>query len=210
MRILIIIPITGLNKEAIAKRMEYLQSIANPGTMIDYIQVKEGPPAIESRVDHVKASAEVIKYVKEAEEKGCNAIISWCGGDPGVEAARTMVEIPVIGPGESMRLLASLMGKKVTSVPAPLPVLELRKDEKKTFELVKKKIDELTKKGFDSFYLTCLGMWGMGKPLREDLGIPIIDGAEASLKMAEIFVNLGLKQSRIAYPKYPPAHRRQS
>lgn len=207
MKILVIIPLTGLKKEGIEARMEFLRSIARPGTEIDYIQIKEGPPAIESMVDHVQASAEVIKHVKKAEEDGYQAIISWCGGGPGVEPARTLVDIPVMNPGECMRLLASMMGKKVCMVPAPLPVLDLRKDVKKTFELVKKSIEELRKEGFDSFYLGCLGMWGMGKSLREELKLPVIDGAEASLKMAEVAVELGLKQSRIAYPKYPPPHR---
>ena len=208
MKILLIIPLTGLTKSGIERRIEYLKSIAQPGTEIDYIQIEEGPPAIESIVDHVQASAEVIKYVKKAEEEGYDVIISWCGGGPGVEPARTLVDIPVINPGECMRLLASMMGKKVCGVPAPLPVLDLRKDEEKTFELVKKSINELKKEGFDSFYLTCLGMWGMGRPLREELNLPVVDGAEASIKMAEIVTELGLKPSRIAYPKYPPPHRR--
>ncbi len=208
MRILVIVPITGLSKGAIEERMGFLRSMARPGTEVDYFQVEEGPPAIESEVDHVQASAEVLKHVKAAEDDGYDAIISWCGGDPGVEAARTMVDIPVIGPGEAMRLLASMVGKDVCNVPAPMPVLELRKDLDETFELVKESIEALKEEGFDSFYLGCLGMWGMGRPLREATGLPVIDGAEASLKMAEVAVELGLKPSRIAYPKYPPKHRR--
>lgn len=208
MRILLIIPITGLTPEAIEERLVYLRSIARQGTEIDYVQVKKGPPAIESPVDHTQAAAEVIKHVKGAEEEGFDAVISWCGGDPGVEAARTMVDIPVIGPGESMRLLAATMGKNVGRVPAPLPVLDLRKDVDKTFQLVKQTIDSMKGEGYDTFWLDCLGMWGMGKPLREATGLPVIDGAEASLKMAETLVELGLKPSRIAYPKYPPPHRR--
>ncbi len=208
MRILVIVPITGLSKGAIEERMGFLRSMARLGTEIDCLQVEEGPPAIESAVDHVQASAEVLKHVKAAEDDGYDAIISWCGGDPGVEAARTMVDIPVIGPGEAMRLLASMVGKKVCNVPAPMPVLELRKDVDKTFELVKGSIEALKEEGFDSFYLGCLGMWGMGRPLREATGLPVIDGAEASLKMAEVAVDLGLKPSRIAYPEYPPKHRR--
>jgi allantoin racemase len=119
----------------------------------------------------------------------------------------TMVDIPVVGPGESMRLIAALMGKKVGRVPAPLPVLGLRKDTEKTYKLTKSAIEGLIEEGYDSFWLSCLGMWGMGKPLREELGLPVVDGAEASLKMAELAVDLSLRPSRIAYPKYPPRHR---
>lgn len=208
MKILVIIPIIGLKKADIEERMAFLRSIARPGTEVDYIQVREGPPAVESLVDHTQASAEVLKYVKKAEEKGYDAIISWCGGDPGVEAARTLVDIPVVGPGESMRLLASVMGKKVCGVAPGLPVLETRKDLKKTTELLKEAIEKRIKEGYDSFYLSCLALTGLGRTLREETGLSVIDGAEASLKMAELLGELKLKPSRIAYPKYPPPHRR--
>jgi allantoin racemase len=207
MRILLIIPITGLDERAIEERLEHLRSMARPETTLDYVQIEEGPPAIESAVDHAIASAEVLKYVEEAEASGFDAIIVWCGGDPGVKEAMTMVDIPVVGPGESMRLIAVQMGKKVSRVPAPLPVLDLRKDTEKTYQLTKSAIEEFIDEGYDSFWLSCLGMWGMGKPLREELELPVINGAEASLKMAELAVELGLKPSRIAYPKHPPRHR---
>lgn len=208
MKILIIIPITGLNKYDIEERMAYLRSIANPGTEIDYLQIKEGPPVIECLVDHVQASSEVLKYVRQLEKDGYDAIIIWCGGDPGVEAARTIMHIPVIGPGEAMRLIASTQGKKICGVNSGLPVLDARKDLKKTASLLRKDIDKKVKQGYDSFYLECLALWGMGQSLREETGIPVVDGAEASLKVAEMLAQLKLKPSRIAYPKYPPPHRR--
>ena len=208
MKILVIIPITGLNKAAIEERMAYLRSIARSETELDYVQIEEGPPAIESLVDNAQASAEVLKYVKKAEEDGYDAIISWCGGGPGVEPARTMVDIPVINPGEAMRNLLSLNGgKKIGGIGPGMPVLEIRKDMKKTMDNLRKSIEKRSKEGYDSFYLGCLGLWGLGKPLREETGLPVIDGAEASLKAAELLVEMGFKPSRIAYRKYPPPHR---
>jgi len=208
-RILVIIPLTGLKKPGIEERMEFLRSIARQGTEIDYVQIEEGPPAIESRVDHAQASAEVLKYVKKAEEDGYDAIISWCGGGPGVEPARTMVDMPVIHPGEAMRYILSLNGgKEMCGIGPGVPVLEIRKDLNRTKSHIKKSIVEKAKEGYDSFYLGCLGLWGFGKPMREETGYPVVDGAEASLKVAELLVELGFKPSRIAYRKYPPPHRR--
>jgi allantoin racemase len=207
MNILIIIPITGLSNDDIQKRMTYLQSIVRNDTEIVYIQLTDGPLAIECLVDHLQAAAEVIKVVPNLEERGFDAIIVWCGGDPGVEEARTLVDIPIIGPGESMRLFASFMGRKVACIPHPLPVLELRDDLDKTYILTEEKIRDAVNEGYDSFYLDCLGMYGMGKKLREKTGYSIIDGGEASLKLAEVIVELGLKTNRLAYPKYPPPHR---
>jgi allantoin racemase len=207
MKILVIIPITGINDTRIKERIKFLKNIARKDTIIEYLQITNGPPAIESPIDHLQASAEVIKHVRSAEEDGYDAIISWCGGDPGVEESRTLVDIPIIGPGEAMKLLASLMGKKVGCIHHPLPVLKLREDLELTYRLTEETIQRAAKEGYDTFYLDCLGMFGMGRPLREKTGLPVIDGGEASISIAEMLVSLGLKYSRIAYPKYPPEHR---
>jgi len=209
MRILVIVPISGINEAQIEERMKFLRSIARPYTVLEYLQLKNGPPAIECPVDHLQASAEVIKHVKAAEDDGYDALISWCGGDPGVEEARTLVDIPVIGPGEAMHLLASYFGKKVGRIHHPLPVLNLRDDLSVTYRLTEEVIQKAVQEGYDTFYLDCLGMFGMGRPLREKTGLPVIDGGEASISLAEISVDLGLKPSRIAYPRYPPEHRRK-
>ncbi len=94
------------------------------------------------------------------------------------------------------------------AVPAPLPVLDLRRDVKKTIRLTEQTIHELEKRGHDAFYLDCLGMFGMGRPLRDSIHLPVIDPAEASLTLAEAMAHLRLTHSRAAYPKYPPPHRR--
>ncbi len=208
MRIHLAVPITGLDDAAIKLRTAFLETIARPGTEITYSRVREGPPAIESPVDHTQAAAEVLRLVGPAEKAGADAIIIWCAGDPGVEAARTLVDVPVVGPGEAMRLLVQPLGHNPVAVPAPLPVLDLRRDVKKTIRLTEQTIHELEKRGHDAFYLDCLGMFGMGRPLRDSIHLPVIDPAEASLTLAEAMAHLRLTHSRAAYPKYPPPHRR--
>jgi allantoin racemase len=207
MKILVIIPITGINHHQIQERIKFLRSIAEKDTEIAYIQLENGPIAIESKVDHLQASTELVKIVEKAEKDGYDALISWCGGDPGVEEARTLVDIPVIGPGEAMEILSQLQGKRAARIHHPLPVLELRDDLSKTFRMTEEAIMEKIEKGYDSFYLDCLGMFGMGASLREKTGLAVIDGGEASLKLAELAVRLNLKPNRIIYPKYPPKHR---
>ena len=208
MKIRLIIPITGVTQEGVSQRLDYLRSIASQGTEVDAVQILSGPPAIESEVDSVEAGPEILRLVREAEKDGCDAVIVWCGGDPALRAARELVDIPIIGPGESMRLLASMLGDKPCGVTSDIPVLEMRRDLCKTTRAIKKAVEDKIERGEgDSFYLGCLALWGVGKALREALGVPIIDGAEASLIMAEAAVRLGLKHSRIAYPKFPPKHR---
>jgi allantoin racemase len=208
LKIHLAVPITGLDDAAIRLRTDFLTSIARSGTEITYSRIREGPLAIECAVDHAQAAAEVLKLVDPAEEAGADAIIVWCAGDPGLEAARTLVDVPVVGPGESMRLLVQLLGRNPAAVPAPLPVLDLRKDVEETIRMTRLQIKELTKRGHDAFYLDCLGMFGMGRPLHDSTGLPVIDPAEASLEVAEAMAHLGLRHSRVAYPKYPLPHRR--
>ena len=208
MRIRLVIPITGLSEDAIEQRLEYLREIAEPGTEVDAVQVSVGPPAIESKVDSVQAGPDILRLVKEAETDGCDAVIIWCGGDPALDAARELVDIPVIGPGESMRAIASILGKRPCRITPAIPVLEMRKDLDRTIEIIRSLVQSKLEKGEgDVFCLGCLALWGLGGRLREAIGVPILDGAEASLKMAEIAVRMGLSHSRVTYPKYPPRHR---
>lgn len=208
MRIKLIIPITGLTEEAIEERLDFLREIAESGTEVDATQVEIGPPAIESEVDAVRAGPDILRLVKEAEAEGCDAVIIWCGGDPALDSARELVDIPVIGPGESMRAFATILGNRPCRITPDIPVLDMRKNLDRTVESIRDLVRSKLERGEgDVFYLGCLALWGLGGKLRDVIGVPILDGAEASLKMAEIAVRLGLKHSRAAFPKYPPGHR---
>jgi allantoin racemase len=210
LRIRLVVPIRGLSSDAVGERLRFLRSIAESGTEIDAAQVSEGPPAVESEVDAVNAGPEVLRLVKDAEEEGCDAAIVWCAGDPALDAARELVDIPVIGPGESMRLLSSMMGRRPCCVTPDIPVLEMRRDVERTTKAIRSIVETKIDRGEgDVFYLGCLALFGFGEPLRRSMGVPVIDGGEASLKMAEVAVRLGLRHSRIAYPKYPPPHRKK-
>ena len=80
MRILVIVPITGLTGEAIEERLEYLRSLARPGTEVDAVQIEVGPPVIESRVDHVRAGPRPLGLWEEAEGGGGTPRHRWGGG----------------------------------------------------------------------------------------------------------------------------------
>ncbi len=202
MRVRVVIPILGLSKEQIEERLRYLRGLAEEGTEIDVVLAEKGPQAIESEAEAVEAGPEILRLVKGAERDGCDAAIIWCAGDPALRAARELVDMPVIGPGEAMRILASMIGVKPCRITPEIPVLEMRRDLGKTMEIVRGMIEERMRRGEgDSFYLGCLALWGFGRRLREEFGLPVIDGAEASIKLAEIAVKLGLRHSRLAYPR---------
>lgn len=208
-RIMVIVPIRGLTEEGLGERKRFARSMLSRGTVADFVVVERGPPAIESRVDSEEATPDILRLAKRAEEEGYDAAIIWCASDPGVEAARELVDIPVIGPGEASRAIASILGKKVARISPDIPVLEMRRDLDKTVAEIKGlAMEAVEREGADAFVLGCLALWGLGRRLREETGLPLVDPAEASLKMAEMAISLDLRHSRLTYPKYPPPHRR--
>jgi allantoin racemase len=56
---------------------------------------------------------DVIKRMVEAAGEGADGIMVACSGDPGVVEARTLVDVPVVGPMEATLHLAATYGKKI-------------------------------------------------------------------------------------------------
>ncbi len=82
---------------------------------------------------------------------------------------------------------------------ARIPVLELL-DERKAFTAILKEAKiSIEKDGAEAIVLGCTGMLSLAKKLEQELGIPVIDPAVASLKLAEVYVSMGLTSSNISY-----------
>lgn len=56
---------------------------------------------------------DVIECAVDAEQEGCDGVMVACSGDTGVQDARTVVKIPVVGPMEAGLLLASSYGREI-------------------------------------------------------------------------------------------------
>jgi allantoin racemase len=70
--------------------------------------------------------AEVIKAIIEAEQEGYDAVVVGCFLDTGVQEAREMVDIPVIGINEASLSLAGQMGSKCAVVGVHEPKLNMK------------------------------------------------------------------------------------
>ena len=55
---------------------------------------------------------EIVETVIQAEKDGYDAVVVLCNMDIGVPEARSMVDIPVLGPGEVTMTYATLLGAK--------------------------------------------------------------------------------------------------
>ena len=78
--------------------LEEFAKVARSDTEISNVFVSSGPPSVESYFDEAMAVPGVVAQVRQAEGEGIDAVIINCMGDPGLDAAREVVSIPVIGP----------------------------------------------------------------------------------------------------------------
>ncbi len=108
--------------------IEELERVARPDTEISNVFLDSGPASVESAYDEAIAAPDVVAKVREAEADGIDAVIINCFGDPGLDAARELVSIPVIGPCETSMHVAAMLGHKfsvITVLERIIPELEL-------------------------------------------------------------------------------------
>ncbi|MEB2836853.1 MAG: aspartate/glutamate racemase family protein [Desulfurococcales archaeon] len=75
-----------------------------------------GTASIESLYDEYVNAPYILAKVREAEERGFNAVVIDCFGDPALEAARELVDIPVVGAHHSACHLAAQLAGRYTII----------------------------------------------------------------------------------------------
>ena len=234
MKIRVIVP--AVTKEFEAMGLEQYSAGAHRDTEISVRILDKGPASIESRYDEAIAVPDVVRKVVEAEGDGVDAAIVDCMADPGVEAAREMVSIPVVGPAEASYHAAAMLGHKFSVVTileslAPvidgiitkaglirrlasvravnIPVLDLDDQARLIGALVEQSVKAVTEDGAHVIVFGCTGFTGLSGKVEEGLGerdivgVPVIDPAVLAVKVAEVFVALGLSHSKRTYPAPP-------
>ena len=224
MKIKVLIP--NSSEEFTASQIEERKKAALPGTEVDVACLPHGPVSIESAYDEAMAAPYIVEEVRKAEAEGYEAVSLDCAMDTVVRAAREVVRIPVTSAGEASYLLAMSLCRKFSVVTvlkstadeiweniskygfesrvasvrcANVPVLELN-DEAKAFRAILNESKTAIKEdGAEAIALGCTGMSPLARRLQKELGVPVVDPAIASLKLAEIFVSMGISTSRIAY-----------
>jgi len=91
--------------------------------------IDAGPASIEGSFDEALAVPGVIASCLQAQADGVDCVVIDCMGDPGLEAARESVAIPVLGSCETTLHVAAALGHKfgvVTILDRVRPLLERR------------------------------------------------------------------------------------
>lgn len=202
---------------------DYLKKIAGKDTLIEVINIKKGPKTIESFYDESFALPEILMIAREIKNQYDGIMIN-CFLDPGLKSAREVCDIPVVGPGESAIILASMLGhnfsiisvkknmiplleikvaslgllKKLSSVECiDISVSELENNSSQTEEAIIGVIDRAIKKNnIEVAILGCTGMLSLYSKVAKRVSIPVVEPAATALKMLEIFIDLKISHSK--------------
>lgn len=237
MRIMYVVPgpmgKTPLGAAELERRGARLREFAFPGTEVDIIDLPVGPASIESAYEEYLSIPATVARIVELEAAGYDAAIIGCFGDPGLDAAREMVRMLVVGPGEASFLAAAALGhrfsvvtiaesivgatykqvraagvgEKLASVRAiDVPVLDLAKDRDGTLaRIVAEGKKAIVEDRADALVLGCMsmGFLGVAEDVSAALGVPVVNPSRTALKTAEAMVAAGLRHSKRAFMTPP-------
>jgi allantoin racemase len=100
------------HREYIGRLGKFLQSAAAPGTTIDLKGLVPSAKHVHGLTEF-RCAERVIRNAVQAEREGYDAFIIGHFQDAGLNEAKSVVDIPVVGLGESSMLYACTLGRKI-------------------------------------------------------------------------------------------------
>jgi allantoin racemase len=229
-KILVINPNTNpKNTKVIA---DAIDPFVPEGTKVDVVSPVKGPVGLESYYHNYLASVNVHERIVEAEKEGYDGVVIACYGDPGVEGAKELVDIPVVGITEASYAYARLLSTKflvvvsaATAVPRQiryikslgipdfqydvrpigLTVLGVMSDRMSAKDLIANNCEiALKETNSELIVMGCSGFSGLRADLEKQLKVPIIDPVVAGVHMCNSLIRMGLAQSKVSTYKTPP------
>jgi len=209
-----------------------LMKIKRSDTELTVINPEHGPVSIESAYDETLSAFHTMDLVKQANVDGYHAIVLACFSDPGLDAAKEISDIPVIGIEEATLHMAAMLGHRfsimtgmrrriptrewharmrgVESFYASSPSLDMGVLEMDANpEKAKKRILDLARKCVEEdraevIVLGCAGLAGYAEDIERELGAVVLDPTSVAFKMAEAMVDLKLHHSKAGRFSKPP------
>ncbi|MFC9509717.1 aspartate/glutamate racemase family protein [Streptomyces sp. NPDC057002] len=210
------------------------RAAAGPGTTVTGLTPDWGPESAEGWLDSYLSAAAVLDTLRTYDGPPYDAVVMAGFGEHGREGVRELVDVPVVDITEAAAHLACLLGRRygiVTTlersrgqiedsletagvarncaavVGTGLNVLDLGDDER-TETAFLAAAERACAAGAEVLVLGCAGMTGLQRAVGEKLGLPVVDGVAAAVKLAESLVALGLTTSRVgSYAEALPKRR---
>lgn len=221
MRILVVNPNTTVSMTATIT--DAACRVANPDTEIMAATSSMGPVSIEGYYDEAFAVPGLLLEIANGEKAGADAAIIACFDDTGLDAARALANIPVIGICEAALSTTAYIAQRFTVVTtlersrlpiehlvhrygmsgrarvraADIPVLSLEDPVSNAGERLRAEIAAaIAQDRAEAIVLGCAGMADLAAELQAEFDIPVIDGVAAAVKQAEALVALGLRTAK--------------
>jgi allantoin racemase len=197
--------------------------VAAPSTEIIARTSLMGPVSIEGYYDEALSVPGLLIEIGKGENQGADAAIIACFDDTGLDAARVLCAIPVIGICEAALATATFLAKRFTVVTtldrsrvpieelcrrygmgdrvrvraSNIPVLALEDPNSGARDRLRSEIvAAIEEDRAEAIVLGCAGMADLARTLQREFGMPVIDGVGAAVKQAEALFAQGLRTSK--------------
>lgn len=185
-----------------------------------------GVPGVESFLDGALASVGVCDAIA-GHKKDFDAFVIACFSDPGLFAARTICEVPVLGIAQASMLTAIQIGSGFSlispqprirgvledivnrycfqtfyngTVTIPLTVSQSVDSNEKKLDLLRKACKEaLEQQKSDVLILAGAVLAGLDEVLQSELCVPVLDPVKCALTMAEGLVRMRITHNHDLY-----------
>lgn len=201
-----------------------LKGSIEQNTKLYVTNIQSGPEAIECAYDESFASPHVIRLAQQLERKS-HGILIYCFNNPGLQALKEKLTIPVVGIGEAAYIMSLAIGEKI-GVVSPMscsisqniqyarmmglddriidftaldiPVLSL------TPEVIKEKmcqaVDGMIRKNkIDTVILGCGSLFGISEIIEKKYKVPVIVPGKAGITLLESLIKMNVRQSKKIY-----------
>lgn len=201
---------------------ETIQPMLNDQIRLEAITVKSGPQSIEGHFDGALGAIGLLETL--TKDPDADGYIVACFDDTGLDAARCLVDGPVVGIGEAAYHYATMLACRfavITTLSRSIPVLEanleryglnkrcaavlstdisvldLENEEIDVEGRMEDQIRHAQSLGAEAIVLGCAGMTAMTKRLSDKFGMPVVDGVTAAFTIIRGLAELGLQTSKI-------------
>ena len=195
---------------------------ASPGTEIIAATARFGVTYVENRIEAAIASHAVLEALAE-HARGCDAAIVAAFGDPGLWAAKELMEFPVVGISEAAFLTAHLLGGRYSIVclserlgvwyrecarehgldsrlgsvralaVAPSDIAKAKEEMRE--RLIEQALRAIDEDAAEVIVLGGGPIAGLAREIADRLSVPIVDGVSCAVQMAEGIVRLGPRKA---------------
>jgi Asp/Glu/hydantoin racemase len=202
------------------------RAVASPDTEVTAVSAPFGLPLIVTRADWLAAGPATLAAL--AQHRGSyDAAVIACFGDPGLDAAKELLEVPVLGISEAAFHAASMLGRRFGVVSFTAALRPMFEDclahhglaarcagfrmgpafsgdpgtvaEDRLDLLAALCAESAEQDGAECIILAGGPLAGVAPLLQPRIAVPLVDGTQAAVRLAEAMAGL--------MPRHPRVHR---